>query len=226
MNLKFGHVLIAAAALFSLSGCLETRGDTKEQEEKLVLRKQMSTLQTANAEVNQRFQDVEDDLRKMNGRIEVVETKMAQSNDKAAKGTSALEQKVTTNESAYKEEFQKLHTEIDDLKKQLVEMQETQKRVARVDAPAADNPKTQYQAAEANFEKKAWKEAILDYEKYRKAYPKGKEFSNATFKIGVSFQELGMVDEARAFYEEVIAKFPKSKDAKSAAAKLKGLKKK
>ena len=101
-----------------------------------------------------------------------------------------------------------------------------QKRVAQVNAPSSDNPKTQFQAAEAAFEKKAWKEAILDYEKYRKAFPKGKEFPAATYKIGVSFQELGMADEARAFYEEVIAKFPKGKDAKSAQARLKALKKK
>ncbi len=134
--------------------------------------------------------------------------------------------KPTLMQRPSREEFQKLQTQVDELKKQLSDMHESQKRVAQVTAPASDNPKTQFQAAESNFEKKAWKEAILDYEKFRKAYPRAKEFPAATYKIGVSFQELGMVDEARAFYEEVIAKFPKGKDAKSAQARLKGLKKK
>jgi TolA-binding protein len=37
---------------------------------------------------------------------------------------------------------------------------------------------------------------------------------------------MGMSDEARAFYDEVISNSPKSKEAKSAQAKLKALKKK
>lgn len=219
-------VLASFFAVAAMSGCLATRQDAKEQEEKLVLKKTVTNLQQTTADVNQRFQDVEDDMRKMNGRVEAVETRLAQTNDKALKGAGAVEQKVIANDAAYREEFTKLQTQVDELKKQLAEMQETQKRVAQVSAPSSDNPKTQFQAAEANFEKKAWKEAILDYEKYRKAFPKGKEIATATYKIGASFQELGMADEARAFYEEVIAKFPKSKDAKSAQAKLKSFKKK
>ncbi|MEK7357673.1 MAG: tetratricopeptide repeat protein [Bdellovibrionota bacterium] len=225
MSSFFRHFTLASVAL-ALCGCLSTRNEAKEQEEKLVLKKTVSNLQQTTADVNQRFQDVDDELRKITGRIETVETRLAQVTDKATKGAGAVDQKVTANDAAYREEFTKLQTQVDELKKQLADMQESQKRVAQVSAPAADNPKTQFQAAEGNFEKKNWKEAILDYEKYRKAYPKGKDFSAATYKIGVSFQELGMIDEAKAFYEEVLAKFPKSKDAKSAGSRLKGLKKK
>lgn len=225
MNSIFRHATIAVLAL-ATTGCLATRENAKEQEEKLVLKKQVSTLQQTTADVNQKFQEVDDELRRVNGRVEAVETRLAQNTDKAMKGAGAVEQKVMANDAAYREEFLKLQTQVDELKKQLAEMQEAQKRVAQVSAPAADNPKSQFQAAEASFEKKAWKEAILDYEKYRKAFPKGKEIPTATYKIGVSFQELGMVDEARAFYEEVVAKFPKSNSAKLAQTKLKALKKK
>jgi TolA-binding protein len=60
----------------------------------------------------------------------------------------------------------------------------------------------------------------LSYERYRSSHPKGKSFAAATLKIGVCFQELGMSDEAQAFYEEVVAKFPKSKEAEKANARL------
>jgi TolA-binding protein len=82
-----------------------------------------------------------------------------------------------------------------------------------------------YALAEEKFDQKNWKEAILEYEKYRKANPKGKQFSTATYKIGVAFQELGLNDEAKAFYEEVISKFPKTKDADRASTRMKNLKK-
>ena len=208
------------------SSCLETRGEQKEVEEKQVLKKQVQNLQATTADVNTRFQDVDDEMRKLGGRIDTVETKLAQSNEKSAKAAAQSEAKAKETDTAYREEFTKLQGEIDQLKTQLAEMQESQKRMAQVAAPAPANPKTAFAAGEEKFEKKSWKEAILDYEKYRKAFPKGKEFSTATYKIGVSFQELGMTDEAKAFYEEVLQKFPKSKDASAAKTRLKSLKKK
>jgi TolA-binding protein len=48
----------------------------------------------------------------------------------------------------------------------------------------------------------------------------------ATYKIGVCFQELGMIEEAKAFYDEVIAKYPKSNEAAKATSRLKAMSKK
>ncbi|MES2962540.1 MAG: hypothetical protein V4760_01530, partial [Bdellovibrionota bacterium] len=82
MSSIYRHAGFAVLAL-ALSGCLSTRNEAKEQEEKLVLKKQVSNLQTMNADVNQRFQEVEDELRKVTGRVETVETRLAQTTDKA-----------------------------------------------------------------------------------------------------------------------------------------------
>ena len=53
--------------------------------------------------------------------------------------------------------------------------------------------------------------------------PKGKRYADATYKIGMSFQELKLKDDAKAFYQEVIQKFPKSSEAKKAEVRLKKL---
>lgn len=238
MNNRLNRViLIAALGLSSqiLAGCLQTRESTREIEEKQVLRSQVATVQRSTADLNSRFQDIEDELRRLNGRIETVENRMSQNNSRIDKADQNLDAKIKENGdkmAAYREELIRLNTEVEQLKSQLAAMGEAQKREAdsraaqaAAAAQAAKKDKGPFASAEDNFESKKWKEAILDYEKYRKSYPKGKFFGAATYKIGVSFQELGMIDEAKAFYEEVIAKFPKSKEAGRASAKLKSLKK-
>ena len=44
----------------------------------------------------------------------------------------------------------------------------------------------------------------------------------ALYKIGLSFESLGMKDDAKGFYQELIEKHPKSQEAKKAKAKMKG----
>ena len=89
----------------------------------------------------------------------------------------------------------------------------------------SSNKKDYYEIAQDFFNKKDWKQSILNFQKYRDENSKGSKFADATYKIGVSFQELGMREEAKTFYDEVVAKFPKSEEARRAHIRLKGMKK-
>ena len=82
-----------------------------------------------------------------------------------------------------------------------------------------------YDLAQDHFAKKEWKKAILSYQKYVDENSKGKNTPDAKYKIGVCFQELGMKDEATAFYEEVIANYGKSESGKKAKIRLSKIKK-
>lgn len=229
---KFLALILPAAFFLPVvlfSGCmLDTRSQSKEQDEKSVMRKQVANLQQTTADVNSRFADVEEDERKANGKIEALETRLqraeAAAQAKADKNVASVDAKLGDNDKAYREEFMKLRTEIDALKAQQSSVADA--RRSSDAAAASEAKKDPFEAAEAKFESKNYKEAILDYQNYRKKNPSGKHFSTATYKIGSSFQEMGMIDEARAFYEEVVSKFPKTKDAGRAQAKLKALKKK
>lgn len=69
---------------------------------------------------------------------------------------------------------------------------------------------------------KAYKQAILSYQKVLEVPGSGKA-DGALFKIGLAFEALGFVDEAKVFYEEILAKHPKSSlvgDAKKRLAAL------
>lgn len=228
---KFGIFITLFVSATLLSGCLQTRETQKEKEEKQVLKKQLTNLQQNTADINARFQDIEDEARRSNGRMEALEARVqqqiAQQAAAAAKNEkTVLETRLRERDEAYREEFAKVQGELSRLREQVAALQAEQKRSAQqaASSSSASNSNNPYADAEALFEKKSWREAILSYERYRSRNPKGKFFSAATYKIGVCFQELGMNEEAAVFYEEVVAKFPKSKDAGRASTRLKKLK--
>ncbi len=225
-------VLAASALLAGLTGCLETRSGVKELEEKQVLRKQVTNLQQTSADVTSRFNEIEDDLRKANGRNEQLDARMTQIKDRAEKNDFALEGKLKEQEAkftAFREEMAKMQAELNEVKTVNQALQSAIQAGAAVggggSSSASTGDKTPFERGEAKFEAKAWRDAIFAYEEYRKANPKGKSFTAATYKIGVSFQELGMMDDAKLFYEEAIAKSPKSKEADRARTRLKALSK-
>jgi TolA-binding protein len=226
-----------------MTGCLETRETVKEQEDRQVLRKQVSNLQQTTADVNQRFQDHDDDIRKLNGRIEALENRLQKLEGKLDKVDSANDAKQKEYDGVYREEFAKIKTDLEQMRTEFASQisaltakiandekaaaaaaaNERAASAKAVKPPAAKAGIEAFQQGEEQFKAKQWKDAILDYERYRKANPAGKHFAAATYKIGVAFQELGMTDEAKAFYDELVAKFAKTKEAKAASQRLKAL---
>lgn len=217
---KMGSVAIAVTLL---SGCLMTRSQLQEKNEKQVLQTQ---LQETKANVTVQYADLEEQLRESRGRIEVLENGLRVS--RAAESESrnlALEEKRRIDErlKLYEEAISKLEKDVQTLSSGLEEQSKS--------SPGQDSPskgdgkkKSTFDRADSLFEAKKWREAIVEFQKYRDSNPSGKSYSDATYKIGVSFQELGLKDEAKAFYNEVVGKYPKSKSADKAKVRLKQLK--
>lgn len=207
--------LIAAMTLTLFTGCIVTRSDVKELEQKKVVQDQVVNLQKANADQASKFSEINTDLRELNGRIDVVENKIVQIHSllKERQGGDAQKsQELERKVSALQEEIVKLEGQV------VVMAQELQSLKA---APAPSDAKSAFESAEDLFEKKEWKKAILAYQKFRDSNPKHRKFPKATLRIGLAFNELGMKDEARTFFEEVVAKYPQSEEAKQAKSKLK-----
>ncbi len=171
-----------------------------------------------------RFEEIDEQMRTLNGRVDALENRVNQ-----ADAVSASEkQSVTTMAKAIDDKFVVYEEE---LKKLGLQIQALNEKVAQIKAPVAASvqsgsakSRSAYDEGEELFNKKSWKEAIVEYSKYREANPKGKMYADATYKIGVCFQELKLKDEAKAFFDEVIAKSPNSKEAKKAAFRMKSLK--
>lgn len=224
-------------AIFGLSGCLVTKADLKEGEGGSATTRrnnqdQVSTAQRANAETVSRTSEMETSLREMGGRLEVLENKIGQNDQSSGRSQRQTEEQLQeTNKKValLQEEMTRMESQIQALSEQVAATATANaNRPEKVDEKPTTGGKGDktalFDAGEDHFSKKEWRKAILNYQKYRDTQPKGKKFPEATYKIGVCFQELGMKDEAKTFYDELIGKFPSSAEARRAKIRLKKLK--
>ncbi len=219
-------VILFLAVLLLQVGCLRTRGDLKEQDQRQIMQEQVTTLQAKNADSSARVNDMQEAIRDLSGRLLNAENRVEQlmRNDQSQTNV-AVEQN-----QALKRQVDLLQQEISQLQGTIQGMQ--QEMAALKTAPAGPvkssggkSSKTAiYDEAEEHFKNKDWKRAIVTYQKYREESPKSSRVPEAIYKIGVSFQELGLKDEARAFYDEAVAKFPQSEGARKSKLRLRSLK--
>lgn len=210
------------------AGCLRTRGAVRETDQKQVMQEQVTTLQLKNADSTARLSETQEALREVSGRLLNLENRMDQ-----------VMKSGESQNSAALEQNQALKRQVDLLQQEVIQLQATiqtlqQDLVAAKSQPAPSkesNSKNKgssksgtYDDAEEYFKNKDWKRAIVTFQKFREESPKSSRVPEAIYKIGVSFQELGLKDEARAFYDEAIAKFPQSEGARKSRLRLKSLK--
>lgn len=230
-------VTLVAISLF-MTGCLQTRNDVRDNESRNVMQQQVSTMQRANADTGNRFSDIEENMRALNGRLDVVENNQQNSNlQNQLKATQQQNEALGKKVEVLQDALTKMETQMYALNGQVnainanrqaaeaAEKAAVEKANAERAAEKAEKAKrSPYDVGQEHFNKKEWKQAILAYQKYRDESPKGAHFADATYKIGVSFQELGMKDEAKTFFDEVLSKYSKSDEARRAKIRLKGLK--
>jgi len=156
------------------------------------------------------LQEINDQIRNLYGRIDAVEKKV---NDQQSSGANInIDSKLRNYEVA----LSSLEAEVSALKAGKVSSS-TSSRVATQPAVKLNA----FGRGEQSFKGKQWRQAISEYQLYREQHPSGKDYSEATYKIGVCFQELNMKSEAKVFFQEAISKYPTSKAGKKAKFRLK-----
>ncbi len=85
----------------------------------------------------------------------------------------------------------------------------------------ADN--AQYWIGESYYALKEFDRAILEFDAVRRKYPSGEKVPAALLKQGFAFAELGDKVDARLILQELIARYPPSKEAVKAKQKVKAL---
>lgn len=228
--MRHGKLLVTFSALLVfLFGCLRTRSDLmQEADQKKEMKTQLSTLQQTAARDELRFQDYETQFRVINGKVESLEHQLNEANTQHQEVMKARDvERLKTEErlKIFEEALRSLEARSQQFSQDLEQMRR-EREVAS--SSAASNLKAvekgTYKAADEAFTKKEWKTAIVSFQKYREGNPKGKNYASATFKIGVCFKELGMNSDAKPFFEEVVEKFPKAKEAVQAKSLLKSIK--
>lgn len=82
----------------------------------------------------------------------------------------------------------------------------------------------QFWIGECYFFEKKYEQAILEYEKVVKNYPKGSKVPYALLKQGLSFLNLGDKTSARLLLQQVIKDYPNTNQARIARTKLQEIK--
>lgn len=226
-------VLPVGVLCLSLTACLKTRSDVREITQKQVIQQEVTKLQRTSADVSGRFSEVEEDLRDIRGRVEVLEHQKGQGTQESESAKKfAADQAAEANKkilllqeglSTLEKTVFQLNAEVNALRAEKAALV-AQNTAAQARA-MTESKKGSYELGQEFFDQKDWKKAILNYQKYRDDNPDGKKFADATYKMGVSFQEMGMKEEAKTFYDELVSRFPNSNEAKKAKIRLKSLKK-
>lgn len=221
------RAFVLASVSASLAGCLKTRSDVKEVEQQKTLSQTVTTLQRDNADVGARFNEVNEEMRDLRGRVEVVEAAIKRGDGESVRASrTAVEQSadVARKNALLQEALVRLEAQMQGL---AAEVQALRAEIAAANARrmAAPAPKASpWETGVAHFDAKDWKKAILAFQEYTEKNPKGKNVAEANYRIGVSFQELGLKDEAKMFYDKVVSEYPKSGEAKKARTRLQTLK--
>ena len=147
--------------------------------------------------------DSEELIRQQLGKIEELEHKLSQ-----------WEEQQAQRELKHQEDLRALQAQIEEIK-------QNQNTVKPATEEAPTSPEQIWLKAEKLFDEKEYRRAILTYQQYREQSPKGPKVSEASYKMGLSFENLQMWEEAKAFYLEVIQQFPKSPEAAKSRVRLK-----
>lgn len=216
-------LIIVPMISFLLPGCLMTRDQIREGTARGSSQSQISQEQLKKAETAAQVDDLESQIRSNTGRMEVLENEINQMKrleiEKQAGDTGRSD--VQTKFAIFEEALKGLERQVQTLAAEVQSLKSASRSGSGSGKPKS---KGNFAGAQEAFAKNDWKRAIVGYQKYRDLNPKGKWYPEATYKIGVSFQELKMGSEAKAFFEEVIAKYPKDKHAKKAKYRLKNIK--
>jgi tol-pal system protein YbgF len=83
----------------------------------------------------------------------------------------------------------------------------------------------QYWIAESNYFVRNFPLALKEFLKVQEQYPDSRKLPDAMLKIGYTYYELGEWAKARQYLEDVINRYPNSRNARSAGARLDVMKK-
>ena len=200
-----------------ISGCLRTRSDVDRPFSGNVPQEQVlnvETVDTLKANYSMKIDEMELELRKLNGKLEEIERRLVENGI----GISGIGEGGSGGYGELIKQNRVLISSIVELKARLsvLESGTTGGKVQDKDNP--------FSGAEELFRQQKWSEAIIEYEKYRgTSEKKDDRWAEATYKIGLCFQKMNLNREARSFYEEVISNSPNSPVSVMAKKQLQSL---
>ena len=218
------HLLVISLSSLLLTGCLTTRsslntGGVQTRSEVDVLREQKT-------DALMRLTSIDEQLRSLNGRMEVMENNQQSVAPAAASGINDRQFK------RLEERFDILRKAVDELDRKVngkktssVSYKKTKVSLAKKTKVIKKNPvasikSNAFDTAESDFKNNNFIKAIDGYQKYRELNPNGLRYARATYNMGIAFTKLGFKEESKVFFKEVADSHQSSPLAKMAKAQL------
>jgi TolA-binding protein len=214
--------LILLSLMLGLSSCLKTRselrGDYSTTGGSRASAAQPSQVggQQQRAQIDSRFYEIDQDFRQLYGKVEELERQIADLKTLGAGGPSNGEESSA--------QLKKMEKRMATLEEALLAIDKKLSQMGdRSSSLAPEKIKAPFARGEAYFAQGRYEKAIEAFDEYRKNYPKGSKYADATLQMGLCFQKLKMNQDAKAFFQEVIQRYPKSSVANKAEANLKSI---
>lgn len=217
-------IILIISSMFFLSACLVTRSDLRTSEERKLLQDEVQEIKQQKVTTEERLSEIETSIRSLVGDVEELKNSkslMTQADEMGEKKIQDSFDIVQERMNTFKEALISQEKLIKDLSQQMKQLEAALKKKSKIKAEKV--PKGNYASGEYWFAKKEWRKAAQGYREYRELNPNGRKYIDSTFKIAVCFENLGLKNEAKLFYQEVVSKAPGSGLAKRATKQLKTL---
>ena len=192
------HKEVMEEMKLSHSNPLPTTTHTEIKDSKKKLSDNKEDVFIDSVSVTEKFSLIDSSIRELRGEIEIANKKQKDRMDQTEQGLLALIQALQLQVAALSSKIER-------------------KKESKPEKKQSENF---FEKAEELFKEKQWKEAIVYYEKYRENNKNGDHYKKSTFQIGICFQNLGLLKEAKVFFREIVTSFPNSVEAKEAKKQL------
>ena len=215
LSLSFLFLLSLLGLSLLMTSCLYTHQQIKQLEKTEKIEGNIHSVQKQVANQDVTFQEVNENLRHINGQFEVIQKNIKDLQDQQ----QAFQQQLVEVEQKNQKNLRLLEQELESLRRKSSSPSKKRKKASQT----GNNKKAGilYRKADQYFKNKRWKQAIMNFASFREASPtKNISFAYASYKMAVSFDKLGMKEDAKTHFEELIRHFPRSKLAEKAKAYL------
>jgi TolA-binding protein len=239
MPSKYLIALGAITLCLTQAACLKTRAQLKEDgsDDAAAAKPQPAQVQEVQPEGRYAIDEIKGEMTRLEGRVEDLERAQKQASA-GQPDQKKLESRITDLENA---QAQMIET----LKKIQGDVQANEDPSSFFDQAKAQYASGDYQAAiqnlnsylqsakakqpedatfmrgEAYFKLQDFNKAIVDFSKFPEKFTRSPHMPAALLLIAQSFDAIGSHDDAKAFYQELVEKYPKSPEARSLKKKKK-----
>ena len=194
-----------------LTSCLYTHQQVKQMEKTEKVEGHIHSVQKQVANQDVAFHEINENLRHLNGQIETIQKNIKDLQAQHQTFQKQVEEKDKKNQDT----LRLLEQEVEFLRSR----RSSQRKGKRTQVKK--NKNLLFQKANQHFKNKRWKQAIMNFSNYREQNSvKNTSFAQATYKIALSFDKLGMKEDAKTHFEELVRYFPRSNLAKEARTYL------